>query len=103
MISDVVDILADIADERHRQDEKWGERHWPDGTHANYESDANGARWICEHYAESGELTWADILNEEFREARAETDWPKLRKELIQVAAVCVAWIEDGDQRGKAR
>lgn len=41
--------------------------------------------------------TWFDILTEEMYEALAEEDWPDLRRELIQVGAVVVSMIEDGD------
>jgi len=46
--------------------------------------------------------TWEMILLEEVWEALAETDPVKLRAELIQVAAVAVAWVEDIDSRHEA-
>jgi hypothetical protein len=39
------------------------------------------------------------VLNEEVAEAFAESDPAKLRAELLQVAAVCAAWIYDIDTR----
>jgi hypothetical protein len=96
-------VLDEIFEERERQDKKWGEQHWPDGTNAGFTSTADAARAFCDARFRDGTLTWYNILREEFTEACAETQWPKLRKELIQVAAVCVAWIEDGDTRGKTR
>ena len=39
-------------------------------------------------------LTWDFILLEEVYEAISERDNKKLKIELIQVAAVCTAWIE---------
>ncbi|MFE2164838.1 NUDIX hydrolase [Streptomyces sp. NPDC059447] len=44
-------------------------------------------------------LDWTGILLEEVYEALAETDTAKLRAELVQVAAVCAAWISDIDRR----
>ena len=41
----------------------------------------------------------ADILAEEVAEVYAESDPDRLRAELIQVAAVCVQWIEAIDGR----
>jgi hypothetical protein len=35
---------------------------------------------------------------EEVTEVCAETEWPKLRVELVQSAAVIAAWVEDGDR-----
>ncbi len=60
---------------------------------------ANGARAHAERAAKGGYLTWAHILTEEFYEAMAEEDQARLRAELIQVAAVAVAWIEQIDRR----
>ena len=50
------------------------------------------------HRYTGGEGTWADILREEYFEALAETDPARLRVELIQVAAVAVAWVEAIDR-----
>lgn len=52
--------------------------------------------------AKAGTLTWFQILIEEVAEVRAEVDWPKLREELVQVAAVAESWIEDGDKKHAA-
>ena len=78
-------VLEQIADERQRQHDKWGEQ--------NHQ-----------------EPVWATILGEEYGEAcHASLDYyleasergsvtgrliGSLRSELIQVAAVAVAWIE---------
>lgn len=92
-------VLNDILEERIRQEDKWGEQHWPDGTDREYIQAANCFRDECDSAFKDGSLTWKHILTEEFFEASAEVGWASLRKELIQVAAVCIAWIEDGDQR----
>lgn len=76
------EILFEIQFERDRQDEKWG--------------DQSGNR----------DDTWVAILTEEVGEAAKEVLETgalngNLRKELIQCAAVCVAWIEALDKRGE--
>lgn len=93
-------ILAEIAAERERQDAKWGEQNHPDGTGGTFAHDAvNYARRQCKEAAQSGTITWNLILQEEMWEAFAESDPIKLRAELVQCAAVAVAWIEAIDRR----
>lgn len=92
--------LDDVARERMRQDAKWGEQNHPDGTgDPGSEAVADIARDICNLAAQTGALAWRDVLREEFFEALAEKDPVKLREELVQVAAVAVAWIEAIDRR----
>jgi hypothetical protein len=94
-------VLTDIGIERERQDVKWGQQRHPDGTVRNATTIARAEDFqrMCAHAAEHGEVTWSDILFEEFYEAMAETDPVALREELVQVAAVAAAWIEDMDSR----
>jgi len=93
-------VLAEIAAERARQDARWGEQNHPDGTDGQRWRDAaNCARGMAEDAARNGRLTWLDIAREELFEAFAETDPAKLRAELVQVAAVAVAWVEAIDRR----
>ena len=94
-----LNILWDIIAERNRQDAKWGEQHWPDGTAADFKRTADRYRTICNNNFKDGTLAWADIAKEEFYEALAEVEWSKIRTEIIQTIAVLVAWIEDGDAR----
>lgn len=96
--------LTEIAIERARQDAKWGEQNHPDGTGGwwHEQTSAMLAREACQKAAADGTLTWAHVLREEVYEALAEHDPAKLRAELVQVAAVAVAWIEAIDQRGDA-
>lgn len=72
-------VLLDVMAERARQ-----ELLWPDGT--------------CAHMTARGEdLACLSVLTEEVGEvARAlnEDDGPALREELVQVAAVAIAWLE---------
>jgi hypothetical protein len=101
-------ILAELKGERMRQNSKWGVQHWPhhDLTPRQLTAWAvkrKAAQGTVNSKAENsakergGGLTWQDILWEEICEAFAESDWKARRKELIQVAAVIIAEIEDGD------
>lgn len=94
-------VLAEVAEERDRQDEKWGQQDHPDGTSNSAERVALAykAKALCDDAASKGRPTWNFILTEEVFEAFAETDPTKLRAELIQVAAVAVSWIEAIDRR----
>ena len=102
-------VLGEVRNERVRQDAKWGEQNHPDGTCAGpngaviAKQHADAARSVCDQMAKIGKLTWAHILTEELMEAYAETDESKLRKELIQTAAVAVSWIEAIDRRINGR
>lgn len=95
-------ILAEIARERDAQDIKFpNQGDLPDGTGGEHSRMvANMARWQCQEMGAA--VTWKAILREEYAEAMAEEDPAKLRAELIQVAAVCVKWIEYLDRRTPA-
>ena len=103
-------VVDDIASERARQDEKWGEQNHPDGTGPtlqlgmvgwakSYREWADDLRTATDTAAERGEVTWAHILLEEVFEALAEDDPERLRTELVQVAAVSQQWVEGLDRR----
>lgn len=100
------DVLTEVAEERARQDARWGEQNHPDGTGNRYglsavpEPAADFARQRCDAAFERGAGCWEHILYEEFCEAMAEDDPERLRNELLQVAAVAVHWIEALDRRG---
>ncbi|WP_424863078.1 hypothetical protein [Streptomyces sp. MMS24-I29] len=100
-------FAEEIDRERQAQLAKFGDQHHPDGTGprtaswgALVHSDdaAAEARTRCQLAADRGELSWRHVLNEEVAEAFAECDPGQLRAELIQVAAVCAAWISDIDR-----
>ncbi len=77
-INDTNEVLAEVREERRNQDEMWGEQNHDD-------------------------TFWLAILMEEVGEASEHTlsdDKEGLREELVQTAAVVVAWIECID-RGK--
>jgi len=94
-------VLGEIAAERAAQDAKWGEQNHPDGTGVHFAEivDADVAKMACQDAADGGYLDWLHILREEVAEAFAESNPVALRAELIQVAAVAVAWVEAIDRR----
>lgn len=92
--------VAEVIEERRRQDEKWGEQDHPDGTGGRgSDEQANMYRSLCDARHGKGNGSWFDILKEEVFEAGAEADELNLRAELIQVAAVAVSWVESIDRR----
>jgi hypothetical protein len=109
-------VLSEVSAERKSQDAKWGEQNHPDGTDVNWVDEIRPALgWVgyspaahatslarndTNKAARRGDLTWLKILREEVAEAFAETDPAKLREELVQVAAVAVAWVGAIDRRG---
>ena len=112
------DILGEVAAERARQDAKWGEQNHPDGTgprayplaplpeanldlRAAYEL-ADAAKKATDTAFKHGKVTYRDILLEEVFEALAESNPARLRVELVQVAAVAVAWVEKIDRHAAA-
>ena len=93
-------ISREVLSERDRQDARFGEQNHPDGTgSASDGKRADAARALCDSSTKHGSLTWKEVLDEEVREAFAESDPPRLREELIQVAAVAAAWAEAIDRR----
>lgn len=110
----MTDILREVIEERKSQDSKWGEQNWPclDQTLLNREGGCTEER-MCEEYdiptqtraksvvdikVERGDLTYADIALEEFCEVIGEFDPIKRRAELVQLTAVCIAWLEKIDR-----
>lgn len=117
-------ILGEITAERNAQDSKWGQQNHPDGTgpfmgislppsqpttslmdrsHYTYTWLSHYFRQRCNRLHDEGDGTWEQILSEEIYEAYAESDPVKLRTELVQSAAVIVAWIEAIDRRSRPR
>lgn len=106
-----VSVLREVRAERAQQDEKFPNQDIPDGTGDVISmQDPSGVAWsrawvrdrerdATDAAAKRGDLTWRHVLSEEFHEAVAERDVEALRKELIQVAAVAVRWIEHIDGR----
>jgi hypothetical protein len=92
-------FLRDVDAERLRQIDKWGDQRHPDGTNLKNSDWRDHVQGQCRRAAAEDRVTWAHILQEEFVEALAEVEPDKIRTELIQVAAVCAAWISDIDRR----
>lgn len=111
--------LADVCAERLRQDAKWGEQNHPSVDRVLMEREggcdphrmaeeyeiptADRARFVCDTMAKRGDCTFAHIAVEELAEAveaavQYGQDSPELRNELVQCAAVFVAWIERVDR-----
>ena len=93
-------VLLDVHRERGAQDRKFGVQRHPNGTSESYRKVADEARALTQRRADDGTVTWVDILHEEVLEAFAETATRPLRAELVQIAAVAVAWVEDLDSQG---
>jgi hypothetical protein len=89
--------LQEVAAERLRQEVNFPNQHLPDGTDISLKHLVDKARLVVDMASKHGALTWSMVLAEEFYEALSESCVVKLRKELIQVAAVAVRWIEDID------
>ena len=74
-------VLNSVMVERERQDKKWGsQRSLPDAT------------WLAILVEEVGEAAAEVITNPGYSERR-------LRDELVQVAAVAIAWVESIGRR----
>lgn len=110
------DVLREVLRERERQEKKWGEQNHPDFDQTllrrkggcdeqrmamEYEvpTEARGKQ-LCQNAFRDGQGTYAHILIEEVTEVVGTCNEPtsKLREELIQVAAVAVAWVEKLDR-----
>lgn len=95
-------VYAELAAERGRQDDTFGEQNHPN--HHFKPGDYRYAQQALEHTrqvnADPATLCWFGILLEEVYEAALAPGFTGLRAELVQVAAVAVAWIEAIDRRG---
>ena len=97
-------LLASVSLELEAAAEKHGEQLDLPSFHPNGHAimDAFLAKHYTDMRARAGEVTWGDILLEEVAEAFEERDDPaKLREELIQVAAMAVAWIRALDHQSE--
>lgn len=99
-MSGVLHDLTEVLREMKRQVELWGVQSLPDGTSGSIaQADLDFAREMFEKAHKNGHLTWRDILEEEVHEVYAEKDPEKLKMELYQVAAICLSWLRDLNQR----
>lgn len=90
-------VITDVLKERDRQLARWGDQHHRDGTGGpRYRDLADIKRRVTESQARGADgATWMAISEEELYEAFAETDPTALDAELVQAAAVLVAWLVD--------
>jgi hypothetical protein len=110
-------VLDEVRAERDRQDSKWGIQDHPSirpnlaGALPDTVCRIYGlppddeAKVICDTRFRRGDGAYADIAVEELAEAvaAAVTSDAECRAELVQVAAVVVAWIEAIDRRADAQ
>lgn len=110
-------VLEEVAAERARQDAKWGVQNHPDDHDDSWwfgRTDHDAASRRCQEYEIPTDVrakflcrsigTWPAILVEEVAEAVSAIGADAaLRAELVQVAAVAVAWVEAIDRRGRAQ
>lgn len=99
-------VLSEVAEERSRQDETWGQQDYPvhdrrDPDGSDYWSASFGT--MADNLKALGKRLGKDdngmrILLEEVFEAGAETSPVKIREELVQVAAVAVMIAESLDR-----
>lgn len=92
-------VLQEVGAERGKQDRRWGKQDHADGVNPNYMKKAEDMKSLAEEQNLQGNLTWNTILQEEVFEALSCDAEDTLRAELIQVAAVAVAWVEAIDAR----
>lgn len=89
-------IVADIEAERGAQDDRWGA--WSAG--GDQMSHPEKYAVLGEEVGEVGEAVVQQIADRRFRRGQHAED---LRAELIQVAAVAVAWVEAIDRARERR
>lgn len=110
----VTEVLNEVLKERIKQHSKWGEQNHPclDQVLLNrngsctpqrmcmeYEiPNEKRAKDMCDIAFKREQGTWAHIAVEEMSEVVSAFDIHKRREELIQLAAVCVAWVEKIDR-----
>lgn len=87
--SDIL-VLEEVSTERMKQEEKWG--------HTNH----CPADWLMILGEEVGEANKAG-LEAKFHDLTKKRNLRKLRKELVQVAAVSVAFVQSLDRNELAR
>jgi len=109
MTLNTAEVLQLVADERIEQERRYGDVNLTTKSGTGPES-----RWLLpytsqgatdiqrelrddyeDHEDDTGEVTWLHLVREEVSEAfEREHDDPRLKDELVQVAALCVSWIE---------
>lgn len=99
------DVLHEVHAERERQHGIFGDQDLPDTAQYSHPRSTEYATtadtWKANNASRilNDRLAWDGLLLEEVYEALAESDPAALRTELIQVAALAVAWVEAIDRR----
>lgn len=96
-------LCIEVLAERAKQDTKWGEQNH-DSVHKGATgliANAKQARAFCDRMFMEKTMAWEDIAVEELAEAIDAKNDAERRGELVQLAAVVVAWIECIDRRTK--
>lgn len=101
------EILERVFQERQSQEARYGEQNakcqsgtGPDTcwllpfTGASATKIQHRLRYDYEEYEYDAPVTWVHLVREEIAEAFQEDDPARLAEELIQVAALCVSWVE---------
>lgn len=88
-------LVDDVWAERERQLKAIGLQTRPDGDPTLYDLPLQLARKAYDDAVDRGELSWTHILEEEVQEALAARTPSEREKELIQVAAVALSWVQD--------
>ena len=115
-LADLRAITA-LLTERTAQDAKWGEQNHDDGTgphtrvlrvglNVDLDTGAELAARLtgsCQAAFNNGEGTWRHVILEEVGEALAEDEPDALTTELVQTAAVTVAWMGAIERRSDRR
>lgn len=114
-----INVLEKVFEERNRQVERYG--------HNDDKADGTGpgVRWLAltdvnldlrtakeieaafraayERSGGDGEVSWMELIREEVAESFAESDPDRLEEELLQVAALCVSWVETIQKRREGK
>lgn len=104
-------IVDEVLNERRKQENKWGVQDHPSvresktghgrcGLHGMVSEET--AKQLCEYNSKRGTLAWGHIAVEELAEAISAPGDMSRREELVQLAAVIVAWIENIDRNTEA-
>lgn len=100
-------VLDEVARERARQFAQYGtnadlqdgtgaDAYWlyPFSLHTALTAQAGFRADYEGHEQQHGAPTWMHLVREEIAEAFQESDPARLEEELVQVAALCVSWVE---------
>lgn len=101
-INVINDVCSEVLDERVNQEEKWGLQdrrlHYSADGPYRWERGAESWKAINDEREKRGAVTWDGVLLEEVYEALGAPTLQDARAELIQVAAVAAAMVENIDR-----